>query len=135
MTLELHLRIVGVLLLALTAMNLCIVPRRFGWKQEMARLSLLNRQIFQVHAGFICLVLVMMAALLLLYTEALLEGTPLSRAVLLGLGGFWFVRLLTQWLVYSPRVWRGHRFNTVMHGVFTGLWLYFTGVFAWAVWG
>jgi hypothetical protein len=116
MTVELHLRIVGVLLLALTAMNLCIVPRRFGWKQEMARLSLLNRQIFQVHAGFICVVLVMMA-------------------VLLGLGGFWFVRLLTQWLVYSPQVWRGHRFNTVMHGAFTGLWTYFTGVFAWALWG
>src|SRR4051812_18692773 len=78
---ELHLRIVGVLLLALVALNL-YVPRRFNWRDELRALSLLNRQIFQVHAAFICIMLAMFAALALFYSSDLLEPTPLARAVL-----------------------------------------------------
>src|SRR5262245_2279223 len=65
---ELHLRIVGVLLLGLVILNL-YVPRRFNWKAELATLTLLNRQIFQVHAAFICVILTMFAGLTLFYTR------------------------------------------------------------------
>ena len=39
-----------------------------------------------------------------------------------------------QWFFYSPAIWRGHRFNTVMHGVFSVAWVYVTAVFAAALW-
>jgi len=126
---ELHLRVVGVLLLALVALNL-YVPRRFNWRGELATISLLNRQIFQVHAAFICVILVMFAALALLYPRELLEPTPLARAILAGLAAFWLLRLLTQWFVYDPRLWRGRRFETIVHLVFTGVWTYFAATFA-----
>ena len=129
---ELHLRVVGVLLLALVAVNF-YVPRRFNWRGELASLSLLNRQIFQVHAAFICVILAMFAALVLLYARHLLEPTPLARAVLAGLAGFWFLRLLTQWFVYDRRLWRGKRFETTVHIVFTGVWAYFAATFAYAL--
>ena len=131
---ELHLRVVGVLLLLLVAINVFDVPRRFDWKRELASLSLINRQIFRVHAAFICIMLLMFAGLTLLLPRELLAPTPLARAVLGGLGAFWFIRLLTQWFVYDRRIWRGKRFETVMHIAFSGLWLYFTGTFAWAMW-
>jgi hypothetical protein len=127
-TLLLHLRTVGVLMALLALLNL-FVPRRFNWRQEMAGLSLLNRQIFQVHAMFLILILALFAALLLTSAPALLEPTPLARAVLIGLTIFWGMRMLTQWFYYSPAIWRGHRFNTVMHVAFSGLWIYVTGVF------
>jgi hypothetical protein len=126
---ELHLRIVGVLLLALVALNV-YVPRRFNWREELERLSLLNRQIFQVHAAFICVILVMFALLSLFYPRELLEPTPLARAVLAGLAGFWILRLLTQWFVYDRRLWRGRRFETTVHLVFSGVWTYFAATFA-----
>ena len=126
---ELHLRVVGVLLLALVALNL-YVPRRFNWRGELATISLLNRQIFQVHAAFICVILVMFAALALFYPRELLEPTPLARAILAGLAAFWLLRLLTQWFVYDPRLWRGRRFETIVHLVFTGVWTYFAATFA-----
>ncbi len=129
----LHLRIVGILMLLLVAMNVFDVPRRFHWKREMASLSLLNRQIFQVHAAFICVVLLLFAALTLILPRQLLEPTPLARALLAGIGLFWFLRLLTQWFVYDWRIWRGNRFYTVMHFVFTGVWIYFTATFAMAL--
>ena len=130
---ELHLRVVGVLLLVLVAINVLAVPRRLGWRREMAGLSLVNRQIFQVHAAFICLVLAMFAGLTLLLPRELLAPTTLARAVLGGLTGFWLARLLVQWFVYDPSLWRGKRFETAVHVAFTGLWLYFTATFATAL--
>ena len=132
MNAELHLRIVGLLLLLLAALNL-YVPRRFGWAVELRRLSLLTRQVFVVHAGFIVLTLVLFGLLSLALPGELLERSALARAVLAGLTLFWLARLLVQWLVYDARLWRGNRFNTVAHLAFTGLWSYFVATYAYAL--
>jgi hypothetical protein len=128
-----HLRIVGVMMGGLVVINL-IVPRRFHWREEMARLSLLNRQIFQIHSVFLTLTLALFSALLLTTADALLEPTRLSRAILAGLTVFVGLRMLMQWFFYSPAIWRGHRFNTVVHGVFSVAWIYVTAVLATALW-
>jgi hypothetical protein len=126
-------RLAGVFMLLLVPINVIDVPRRFHWKQEMAGLSLLNRQIFQVHAAFICLVLGLFGLLATLVTQPLLEPTPLARAVVGGLALFWILRLLTQLFVYSPQIWRGHRFYTVMHYVFLCLWIFLSTTFSLAL--
>jgi hypothetical protein len=133
MTLVTHLRFIGVLMAALVVVNF-FVPGRFHWREEMARLSLVNRQIFQAHTVFIVLTIAMFSVLLLTSAETLLEPTRLSRLVLGGLTIFWGVRMLMQWFFYSPAIWRGHRFNTAMHGVFSVAWVYVTAVFATALW-
>ena len=132
-TLLLHLRIVGVVMAWLVVVNL-YVPWRFRWREEMARLSLLNRQVFQAHAVFLVLTLALFSALLLTSSDALLEPTPLSRAILIGLTIFWTVRMVMQWGFYSPEIWRGHRFNTAMHYLFSAIWIYVSTVFAAALW-
>ncbi len=128
-----HLRAVGMVMAALAAINL-FVPRRFRWRQEMARLSLINRQIFKVHSFFIVLTLTWFSALLLSCSDALLVPTRLSRAVLAGLAVFWTARALAQWFYYSPELWRGNRFNTVMHWFFSALWVYITTTLLAALW-
>jgi len=132
-TLLVHLRVVGVVMASLVVVNL-VVPRLFHWREEMLRLSLLNRQIFQAHNVFLILTLALFSALLLTSGAALLEPTRLSRAILAGLTVFWGLRMLMQWYFYSPLIWRGHRFNTVMHYVFSVTWVYVTTVFAAALW-
>ena len=124
-----HLRVVGVLMALLAVVNL-FVPGRLHWREELSHVSLLNRQIFQAHTVFIVLLVALLSALFLTCAEALLEPTRLSRALLTGLTVFWGLRMLMQWFFYSPRVWRGNRFNTVMHGVFSLGWIYVTGVCA-----
>jgi hypothetical protein len=126
-TLVFHLRAVGVLMALLAIVNL-FVPGRFNWREELSRVSLLNRQIFVAHTVFIVLLIVLMSALLLTCAEALLEPTRLSRAVLLGLTIFWGLRMLMQWFFYSPQVWRGNRLHTALHGVFSLGWVYVTAV-------
>jgi hypothetical protein len=132
-TLLVHLRIVGVVMAALVLINL-FVPRRFRWREEMSRLSLLNRQIFQAHSIFLVLTLALFSALLLTSGASLLEPTRLSRAVLIGLTIFWGLRMVMQWWFYSPQLWRGNAFNTAMHCVFSVTWIYVTAVFAAALW-
>src|SRR2546430_4196998 len=81
------LRIAGVSLLGLFVLNF-FVPRQFHWREEMARLSLINRRIFQVHAIFIAMILLMMGLLLVLIPGALLQPQALARSVLAGLTVF-----------------------------------------------
>ena len=138
MTLDPHvivfnLRAVGVVMAALVAVNL-VVPIRSRWREETARLSLLNRQIFQAHAMFLVLTLALFSVLLVGYADALVEPTRLSRAVLAGLTMFWGLRMLMQWFFYSPAIWRGDRFHTAMHWLFSAAWVYVTAVLGAAWW-
>lgn len=128
-----HFRVIGVVMACLVVVNVC-VPKRFHWREEMARLSLINRQIFQAHAVFLVLTLALISTLLLTCGEALLEPTRLSRAILIGLTIFWTLRMVMQWGFYSPAIWRGHRFNTAMHYLFSAIWVYVSTVFAVALW-
>ncbi|MCA8964351.1 MAG: hypothetical protein H6838_14305 [Planctomycetes bacterium] len=129
---ELHLRIVGGLQIVLALLHLDF-RRRFRWAEELAALSLLNRQIFYVHALFLCFVLVAFGSLSLLAPDALLEPTRLARLVLGGIATFWGLRLFCQWFVYDARLWRGQTMPTVVHWVFTLVWAYFTATYAWAL--
>ena len=128
-----HLRIIGLFLAVLAVMNL-FIPGRFHWREEMASLSLLNRQVVIAHTAFIILILVLSSVLLLTCSDLLLDGTRLSRAVLAGLTIFWGMRMLAQWFFYSPAVWRGNSFNTAMHCFFSVTWVYMTATFASALW-
>lgn len=127
-----NLRLVGVLMAGLVVLNL-FVPGRFHWREELSRVSLLNRQIFEVHAIFLVLTLGLISALLLTSADALLERTRLARALLIGLTIFWGLRLVAQWFYYSPAVWRGNRFHTAMHITFSAMWIYVTSVFGTAL--
>jgi len=124
-----NLRAVGVFMAALVVMNL-FVPRHLGWNEELKRVSLVNRQIFEVHAKFLVLILAMFAVLLLSSSEALVEPSRLSRLILGGLTLFWGLRMLAQWFYYSPATWRGNRLRTAVHYAFSAAWVYVTAVFA-----
>jgi aminobenzoyl-glutamate utilization protein B len=116
-SLALHLRIAGLGLIVLAFAHLAF-PKQFHWKGELARLSPLNRQIFLVHTFFIALVLVLFGAVSLLFPDALLTPSPLSRAVLAGLTLFWALRLYVQLFVYDRALWRGNRLYTCFHVLF-----------------
>jgi hypothetical protein len=129
MTLQIHLQIVGCLLVAL-GLSHVFFHRYFGWKQELSGVSLLTRQIFYVHAFFIALGVVLGGVLSLSYPGALLRPEPLNRAILAGMALFWLCRLLTQFFGYDAALWRGNRFRTCMHIAFSILWCYVTAVYS-----
>src|SRR5688500_7638144 len=113
---ELHLKIIGVLMIALAFLH-AIFPRRFRWKVELASLTLLSRQVMYVHTFFIALT-VMLMGLLCLTSSDLLVSTQLGRRIAFGLAGFWTARLMIQFFGYSSQLWRGKRLETFIHMIF-----------------
>src|SRR5690606_4968733 len=124
---EVHINIVGALLIMLATIHI-IFPRYFNWKNELAGLSLINRQMMQVHTFFLAFILFLMG-ILCLSSASDLVPTSLGKRICLGFSIFWGLRLLFQFFIYSPKLWRGKVKETIIHILFTLLWIYFTLVF------
>ncbi len=131
MTLTFHLKFIG---LALMILALAHIPihRHFKWKEETASLTLFTRQVFHVHTFFIALTVWMFGALTFFFTDELLQPTRLSLAILFGFTVFWGIRLIAQLFVYDSVLWRGKKFETIMHIIFTCFWIYCISVYGYA---
>ena len=123
-----HLLIIGSLLILLSLMHI-IFPKYFKWKKELKTLSLINRQMMTVHTFFIALVVFLMGLLCLTSSTELIE-TNLGKKIALGLALFWIIRLFFQFFIYSPKLWKGKKFETIAHVFFSLLWIYFIIIFS-----
>jgi hypothetical protein len=124
---ELQVKICGVFMILLALMHV-VLPRYFQWKQQLQSLTIITRQIMYVHTFFIAFVVLLMGLLCITSATDLLS-TNLGRTICTGLFSFWFTRLVFQFLVYSRKVWRGKKFETTIHILFSMLWTYFSAVF------
>ena len=124
---EIQLKLIGFFLVVLALLHAAFA-RYFNWRQEFAVVSLINRQMMYVHTFFIAFTVLLMG-LLCLTSAAELVGTPLGHKMALGCGLFWLARLLIQFFGYSVQLWRGKRFETFVHVVFSALWTYLSAVF------
>ncbi|MDH6109432.1 hypothetical protein P3T36_000203 [Kitasatospora sp. MAP12-15] len=132
LTLDTQLRLVGAALVGMGAFH-AVLPRLVDWPADLARSSLLTRQVSYVHLFFIALTCVLLGLLPLFLAPALLAGTPLGTALLAGQTLFWGTRWLFEFAVFSPRIWRGDRFRTAGHLALSVLWTWVTAVFATAL--
>jgi hypothetical protein len=124
---ELHLKIIGFLLIIL-AMAHIFFPAYFGWKKDLGSLRLINRQMMYIHTFFIALFLVLTGLLCVTSSGDLVE-TRLGSKIALGLFIFWLIRLVIQFFGYSTKLWKGKTAETVIHIVFSILWIYISIVF------
>ncbi len=124
---EIHFKIIGFLLMALALVHI-IFPRYFNWKEELKLMSLVNRQMMTIHTFFIALSVFLMGLLCATSATELIE-TNLGKKISLGLGVFWFARLILQFFGYSKALWKGKTFETTVHIVFSLVWAYLSYVF------
>ena len=124
---EIHFKIISVLLIALAMVHI-FFPKYFNWDKELKSLSLINRQMMTVHTFFIALTALLMGLLCLTSSAELIE-TNLGKKISLGLGLFWTVRLVIQFFGYSTDLWKGKKFETLMHIIFSLLWTYLSIIF------
>jgi hypothetical protein len=132
MSLAWHLRLAGAALIALALLH-ATFPRRFAWRDELPRLSLLNRQVFVVHTFFIAVVLLLFGGASLFLADELLAGGRLARSVLGAFTVFWSLRLGVQLFVYDRALWRGNPAHTRVHAGLTLFWSYLVLVYGLAL--
>jgi hypothetical protein len=123
----LHFKITGVVLIVLALVHL-VFPKYFNWKNELNRLSLINKQMMQVHTLFIAVTVFLMGLLCITSAQELIT-TVLGRKVCLGFGAFWTLRLLVQFFGYATILWKGKLFETTVHIIFIILWAYLSVLF------
>jgi hypothetical protein len=124
---ELHIKIIGGLFILLAVLHV-FFPKYFNWKNELGSLSLMNRQMIQVHLFFIGFGVFLVGLLCLTSSKELLN-TSIGKKISLGLGIFWAVRLYVQFFVYSGKLWNGKAFETIVHILLSLFWTYVTAVF------
>lgn len=124
---EIHFKIIGYLLIGLSMIHIGF-PKYFKWDEDLKPLQLINREMMIVHTFFIALV-VMLVGLLCLTCSDDLVTTDFGKKVSLGIGVFWFIRLFVQFFGYSSALWKGKKFETTMHILFSFLWVYLSYVF------
>lgn len=124
---EVHLKIIGILLMLLALVH-TIFPRYFNWKNELKELSLMNRQMMKIHTFFIAVTVFLMGLMSFVLSEDLIF-TELGKKICLGIGGFWTIRGVLQFFGYCAELWRGKLFETIVHVVFSGFWIYLSFIY------
>ncbi len=124
---EIHFKLIGILLMFLGFVHV-IFPKYFKWKSELKQLKLINRQMMLVHTFFIALIVFLMGLLCFTSSNELIE-TKLGKKISLGMGIFWSFRLIIQFFGYSSELWKGKRFETIVHILFSLIWIYLSAVF------
>jgi hypothetical protein len=104
---ELLLWVAGALQMVIAAANL-LLPRILRYRENLARMSPMVREIFLVHSGYIVLVLIAFGTISLVFAPDLAGGSRLGRFLSAFLAVFWLLRLPVQ-LAYDPAVRRKYR--------------------------
>jgi hypothetical protein len=121
------LKIAGVIQVMLALVHF-VFPRYFKWKVDLGAITLVNKQLMYVHKFFIALVVLLMGVVCLAAPQDILS-TRLGKFLSLGLFVFWGTRLYFQFFVYSSILWKGKTFETMIHVMFSIIWVYLSSVF------
>ena len=81
-----------------------MAPRMLGWKEDLPKLSLINRRIVVVIALAIVLVVVGMGIVVACAADQLVDKSRLATGVTGFLAVFWAYRAAVQWALYF-RIW------------------------------
>ena len=121
---ELNIKIAGIFMIFLSLMHIGF-PRYFKWEIELKKVSLINKQLMEVHTFFVAFTVFLMGILCMISSNDLINSM-LGRRISIGLGIFWGLRLFIQIFGFSSNLWKGKTFETSMHFIFTTIWIYFT---------
>lgn len=109
------LQLVAAIQLMIAIMNLFLF-RMMKWQPELGQLSLLVREVVQVHSWFISIILGFFAILTLRFQNDMATlSHPFFAWFAAGIGIFWLFRTFLQLFYYSPSHWRGRPVRTLIH--------------------
>lgn len=114
-TLAIALQIFATGQLAIAVLNLFLV-RLMHWESDIARMPLLIREVFRVHAWFISVTLGIFGLVTWRFANEMASGAnPIGTWLCAGIGLFWAIRTLLQVTYYSSSHWKGQPARTLSH--------------------
>jgi hypothetical protein len=120
--------IAGLVQLAIALANF-VLPEKLKYRENLARVAPIVRQIFVVHSGYIVGIVVLFAALTFGFASDLASGRGLGRFLAASLSLFWFFRIPLQLFYYDPALRRANRAGDVAITVAV---VFVAATYAWA---
>ncbi len=108
-----------------------LVPFRLDWRNELAGLSRLHRQMYWVYGGYVVLSIVAFGLLSLFNARELAAGGSLARGLCAYVAVFWGVRVCLQ-AVFDVKEHLTAWWLRLGYQGLTVLFVFFTAVYAWA---
>jgi hypothetical protein len=111
-----------------------LVPFRLSWRQELAVLSRLHRQMYWVYGGYVVLSIVAFAFISMLNAPELASGSGLARGVCFYVAVFWGIRVCLQ-VVFDVKEHLTRWWLKAGYHLLTALFICFTVLYGWAALG
>jgi hypothetical protein len=105
---QIMLWIAGGVQVTIAAANLGL-PRRLNYRENLARVTPIVRQVFIVHSLYIVAVLLLFAGITFSFSGQLSSGAGLGRLLAGAIAIFWLCRLPVQLFYYDKDQRRKHR--------------------------
>src|SRR5262245_52080718 len=120
---------VGQMLLAAGSLA---IPRVLHWRDELARVRPLTRQVFWTYAGYIWTTNVCFGLVSVLMANELLAGTRLAATVCGFITLYWLARIVIQFAYFDHRDAPQGLIFKLAEAVLVGLFVFLTAVYGWA---
>jgi len=105
------------------------VPRRLGWKDDLAKLTAFNRKLMWVHGGFTVYTIIAFGVLSLVLHEEMLRGDRAALALASFIGVYWLLRIVVDFTYYSHRDWPAGLTFRIGHVLLTSLFVFLSTSF------
>lgn len=116
LTIQSSIQLAGALQLIVAAANF-FLPAKFHYRENLARVSPIIRQIFTVHAIYIVIMLVGFGLICLLFPNDLCGASALGKFLCGFLAVFWGLRAVLQFTYYDSAVKKEHPLGALFFGV------------------
>jgi len=100
--------IAGLVQLAIALANL-VLPKKLKYRENLARMAPIIRQIFVVHSGYIVGIVLLFAVVTFGFAAELASGRGLGRFLAASIAVFWACRVPLQLFYYDAALRRAHR--------------------------
>ncbi len=110
-----------------------LVPFRLNWRQELASLSSLHRQMYWVYGGYVVLSIIAFGLISLLNAHELAAGSGLARGFCLYVAIFWGNRMALQ-TVFDVKEHLTAWWLRLGYHSLTVLFVFLTALYGYAAW-
>ncbi len=100
----------------MTAVANFFLPSMLQYRENLAKVSPIIREIFTIHALYIVLVLIGFGLVCLLFPQDLCGASPLGKFLCGFLAVFWGLRVPIQVFYYDPAVKKEHPWGALLFG-------------------
>lgn len=111
------------------------VPKRLGWKDDLAKLTPFNRKLMWTYGAFTVFTIVAFGLLTIGLHDAFLRGDPAALALAAFIGAYWLARVGVDAFYFRHSDWpAGQRFvvgHILLTALFLALVLTYGSLIAW----